>query len=103
MRRGELLEVLPVEAVPRGGWAVQGYVYSSHPYRVNGVRLQVEVLDDEGRVLSDDEALRGYNSHSSDHLIEARCNGETGYGVIEYLIRRGYGKYAEAHRPRGPR
>lgn len=38
------------EAVPRGGWAVQGYVYSSHNYRVNGVRLQVEVLDSAGAV-----------------------------------------------------
>jgi len=38
------------DAVPRGGWAVEGYVYSSHPYRVNGVRLQVEVLDDAGAV-----------------------------------------------------
>ena len=53
--------------------------------------------------LSEDEALRGYNSHSSDHLIEAYCNGETGYGIIEYLIRRGYGKYVEAHRAREPR
>ena len=38
------------EAVPRGGWAVQGYVTSTHPYRVNGVRLQVEVLDGAGGV-----------------------------------------------------
>ena len=38
------------EAVPRGGWAVQGYVISSHSYRVNGVRLQVEVLDSAGEV-----------------------------------------------------
>lgn len=38
------------EAVPRGGWAVQGYVVSSHSYRVNGVRLQVEVLDGAGEV-----------------------------------------------------
>jgi hypothetical protein len=38
------------EAVPRGGWAVQGYVISSHHYRVNGVRLQVEVLDSAGEV-----------------------------------------------------
>ena len=37
-------------AVPRGGWAVQGYVTSSHSYRVNGVRLQVEVLDGAGEV-----------------------------------------------------
>jgi len=40
------------EAVPRGGWAVQGYVVSSHSYRVNGVRLQVEVLDSAGEVES---------------------------------------------------
>lgn len=38
------------EAVPRGGWAVQGYVYSSHMYRVSGVRLRVEVLDSSGQV-----------------------------------------------------
>jgi hypothetical protein len=38
------------EAVPRGGWAVQGYVISTHPYRVNGVRLQVDVLDGAGAV-----------------------------------------------------
>ena len=40
------------EAVPRGGWAVQGFVISSHDYRVNGVRLQVEVLDSAGAVES---------------------------------------------------
>ncbi len=49
--------------------------------------------------LTDTDQLRAYNSHASDHLIEARCDGEVGYGIIEYLIRRGYGKYAEAHRP----
>ena len=38
------------EAVPRGGWAVQGHVSSTHPYRVNGVRLQVDVLDSAGGV-----------------------------------------------------
>jgi hypothetical protein len=38
------------EPVPRGGWAVQGYVYSTHPYRVNGVRVEVEVLDEAGQV-----------------------------------------------------
>jgi hypothetical protein len=38
------------EAVARGGWAVEGYVYSTHPYRVNGVRLSVEVLDATGEV-----------------------------------------------------
>ena len=42
---------LEPEPVPRGGWAVQGYVYSTHPYRVNGVRLQVQVLDGAGQVI----------------------------------------------------
>jgi hypothetical protein len=44
------VEVSP-DAVPRGGWAVEGYVYSTHPYRVNGVRLRVEVLDASGQVI----------------------------------------------------
>ena len=48
--------------------------------------------------LHDTEHLRTYNSHSSDHLIEAHCDGETGFGVIEYMIRRGYTKYANAYR-----
>lgn len=48
----------------------------------------------------DESRLRQYNAHSSDHLVEAECDGETGYGIIEYLIRRGYPKYAEAHPPR---
>ncbi len=44
------VEVAP-EAVPRGGWAVEGYVYSTHPYRVNSVRLRVDVLDSSGQVI----------------------------------------------------
>jgi hypothetical protein len=44
------VEVSP-DAVPRGGWAVEGYVYSTHPYRVNGVRVRVEVLDESGQVV----------------------------------------------------
>jgi len=45
------VEVSP-EAVPRGGWAVEGYVYSTHPYRVNGVRIRVDVLDTSGQVIN---------------------------------------------------
>ena len=34
------------EAIPRGGWAVEGYVHNESPrYLVSGVRLKVEVLD----------------------------------------------------------
>jgi hypothetical protein len=39
------------ELVPRGGWAVQGYVHSQHSYRVGGVRLKAEVLDPSGQVV----------------------------------------------------
>jgi hypothetical protein len=44
------VEVSP-EPVPRGGWAVEGYVYSTHPYRVNSVRVRVDVLDSDGKVI----------------------------------------------------
>lgn len=36
------------EAVPRGGWAVEGYVNNSSRSLVSGVRLRVEVLDAGG-------------------------------------------------------
>lgn len=40
------------EPVPRGGWAVEGYVYNDHPaIRVGGVRLRAEVLDAAGQVV----------------------------------------------------
>jgi hypothetical protein len=48
--------------------------------------------------LSNTEKLREYVLHSSDHLAEARCDGQVGYGIIEYMVRRGYGKYQEVHR-----
>jgi hypothetical protein len=40
------------ELVPRGGWAVHGYIYSEHEYRVGGVRLRCDVLDASGQVVS---------------------------------------------------
>src|SRR5262245_17932276 len=45
------VEVSP-EPVPRGGWAVEGYVYCTHPYRVNSVRVRVDVLDENGKVIN---------------------------------------------------
>lgn len=39
------------EAVPRAGWAVEGYVSNESRYRVTGVRLRVEVLDEAGAVV----------------------------------------------------
>nr|WP_295469325.1 hypothetical protein [Mesorhizobium sp.] len=50
--------------------------------------------------LADLDRLRDYNRGASDHMVEARCEGETGYGVIEYIVRSGHRKY---HRPGGSR
>lgn len=40
------------ELVARGGWAIQGYVYSDHDYRVGGVRLRCTVLDVAGQEIN---------------------------------------------------
>lgn len=45
--------------------------------------------------LSDAAMLRRYVKHSSDHLVEARCNGETGFGIVEYMVFPGYHRYPE--------
>ena len=44
--------------------------------------------------LADASKLRGYAIGSSDHMIELDCDGETGYGVMEYIVRRGHPYYA---------
>lgn len=49
--------------------------------------------------LSDAEKLRGYALSSSDHLIRARSGNQTGYGIIEYMVRRGHQRYAPALPP----
>jgi hypothetical protein len=36
--------------VPRAGWAIEGRLYNDGDYRVGLVRLQVEVLDEAGKV-----------------------------------------------------
>jgi hypothetical protein len=41
------------EAIPRGGWAVEGYVHNESRYLVSGVRLKVQVLDDSGGVVGE--------------------------------------------------
>lgn len=43
--------------------------------------------------LSDPARLKHYIKGTSDHLFEARCRGETGYGIMEYLVRSAYEKY----------
>lgn len=44
--------------------------------------------------LSSGDTLRKYVQGSSDHMVEALCGGETGFGIIEYVVRRGHSKYA---------
>lgn len=39
------------ELIARGGWAVHGYIYSQHDYRVGGVRLRCDALDASGQVI----------------------------------------------------
>jgi hypothetical protein len=35
----------------------------------------------------------------SDHLVEVRCDGQIGHGIVEYMVLPGYGKYEEALPP----
>jgi hypothetical protein len=51
-------------------------------------------LEHEQWDLSDHERLKHYAASSGDHMIEAHCDGETGFGIIEYMVRRGHRKYA---------
>jgi hypothetical protein len=49
--------------------------------------------------LADPARLKDHIKGTSDHMFEARCEGETGYGIIEYLVRKAYRKYARPARP----
>jgi len=41
------------QPVPRGGWAVEGYVNNSSRYLMSGVRLRVQVVDESGAVIGE--------------------------------------------------
>jgi hypothetical protein len=43
--------------------------------------------------LSDPATLKNYIKGTSDHMFEATCEGRTGYGIVEYLVRSAYEKY----------
>lgn len=53
--------------------------------------------------LTDRSQFYRYAKASSDHLIEVKHNGQTGYGVMEYMVLPGYPKYPEAIPPKPPR
>lgn len=48
--------------------------------------------------LKDVAMLRRYIKHSSDHLVQGRCEGELGFGIIEYMVLPGYPKYVDGRR-----
>ncbi|KOS58196.1 hypothetical protein [Rhodococcus rhodochrous] len=50
--------------------------------------------------LSDTASFYRYAKAGSDHLVEVTHDGATGYGVIEYMVLPGYGRYEEALPPR---
>jgi hypothetical protein len=60
--------------------------------------LQHEVWD-----LTDADQFYRYAKASSDHLIEVRHRGQTGYGVMEYMVLPGYPKYPDAIPPKPQR
>ncbi|MFD2396575.1 hypothetical protein ACFSVJ_06680 [Prauserella oleivorans] len=62
-----------------------------------------ESLEHEIWDLTDDSQFYRYAKASSDHLIEVRHGGKTGYGVMEYMVLPGYSKYPDAIPPRPAR
>jgi len=53
-------------------------------------------IEHETWALDDPDVLPTYAKASSDHLVQARCGDEIGYGVIEYVVLRGYPTYPPA-------
>jgi hypothetical protein len=46
--------------------------------------------------LTDTSQIYRYAKAGSDHLVEVTHAGQVGYGVVEYMVLPGYGRYAEA-------
>ena len=49
--------------------------------------------------LTDHEQFYRYAKAGSDHLVEVRCGDQVGYGIVEYMVLPGYGRYEEALAP----
>ncbi|WP_216892259.1 hypothetical protein [Nocardia alni] len=52
--------------------------------------------------LTDRDTFYRYAKAGSDHLVEVRCEGQVGYGIVEYMVLPGYGRYEEALPPSRP-
>jgi hypothetical protein len=50
--------------------------------------------------LSDASQFYRYAKAGSDHLFEVTHQGQTGYGIVQYMVLPGYGRYDEALSPR---
>jgi hypothetical protein len=53
--------------------------------------------------LRDRDSFYRYAKAGSDHLVEVRSGDSVGYGIVEYMVLPGYGRYEEAIPPRRPR
>ena len=74
------LEALPGRAYLRGGGygGIDGWTQGQ--WR-DGQTAIHDVWD-----LSDSTRLGGWGAYSSDHLLRVRSGGETGYGIVEYMV-----------------
>lgn len=85
----ELLALAPRVFLKGGGYGVD------HGRWKGDFKLEHEVWD-----LQDPVQLKNHARASSDHMLQARCGVATGYGVIEYMVRRGHARYAVGLPPR---
>jgi hypothetical protein len=83
------MSALPLRVFLKGG----GYGVDHGRWKGES-HLEHEVWD-----LSDPVKLKDYVRGSSDHLVEARCNGEAGYGIIEYVVRAAHQAYGRRRQP----
>jgi hypothetical protein len=59
-----------------------------------------ENLEHELWDLDDQANIYRYAKAGSDHLVEVRHEGRVGYGIMEYMVLPGYGRYQDAIPPR---
>ena len=88
LESGRRLDLEVVAHPPRahlrgGGYEGVGGWFQGHWKGENTLEHDVWDLTDRNRFYS-------YAKASGDHLIEVRCDGDVGYGVIEYMVLPGY-------------
>ena len=98
LESGRRLDLEVVPHPPRahlrgGGYEGVGGWFQGHWKGENTLEHEVWDLTDRNRFYS-------YAKASGDHLIEVRCDGDVGYGVIEYMLLPGYPRYREAIPPK---